>query len=207
MYPLYYNSCISFFSKMQNESTNQKKEFDLYEMIRFIVIALVIVVPIRLYIAKPFIVSGESMDPTFRNGDYLIIDQISYRVGEPERGDVVIFRYPKDTTKFFIKRIVGLPGETVHFEEGRISISNEGHPRGIVLQEPYLTHHSFETFTTKMGPNEYFVLGDNRPESSDSRFWGPLKAEFIVGRPFARLFPPTSISIFPGEYQSATSNE
>ena len=168
--------------------SSEKEKSSFIELLRFTLIALVIIVPIRFFIAKPFIVSGSSMDPTFRNGEYLIVDELSYRFGTPNRGDVIIFKYPKDETKFYIKRIVGLPYETVESKAGKITITNVSHPLGFVLYEPYLENKSADSFTVTLG-DEYFVMGYNRSQSSDSRYWGPLKENLIVGRPFVRLHP------------------
>jgi len=170
------------------------------EIVKFALVALLIVVPIRFFVAQPFIVSGASMDPTFQNGDYLVVDELSYRFAEPERGDVVIFRYPADPSKFFIKRIIGLPDETVIIEAARVTIVNNGHPEGLVLDEPYLAEAGgrADFLQTRLDANEYFVLGDNRAASSDSRLWGALPRDHIVGRAFLRLLPITHIGVFPG---------
>src|SRR3989344_4175117 len=147
------------------------------EMLQFAILALVIVFPVRLFIAQPFIVSGASMDPTFNSGQYLIVDELSYRLEEPKRGEVVIFRYPLDPSKFFIKRIIALP-------------------------EPYVENRGNGTnMTVSLSDSEYFVMGDNRPESSDSRVWGPLPEEDIVGRAFFRLLPLRKAGVFPGTYE------
>jgi len=174
------------------------------ELIKFVLIAVVIVLPIRLFIAQPFIVSGASMEPTFQNGDYLIVDEISYRFNEPSRGDVVIFRFPKDPSKFFIKRIIGLPGETVKIESGAVNVTNDKHPDGFNLYEPYISAQTNNINPVKLEDNEYFVLGDNRQASSDSRIWGPLTDDLMVGRAFLRLFPLSQADIFPGIYDGIT---
>ena len=177
-----------------------KKENALKDIILFAFIAIIIIVPIRTFVAEPFIVSGASMDPTFASNQYLIVDQLTYHWSQPERGDVIIFKYPKDPTTYFIKRIIGLPGETVSSNNGVITITNAADPQGSVLNEPYIEadHRSSDTWTTTLGPTEYFVMGDNRAQSSDSRAWGPLDRSFIVGRPLLRLYPPSVLSIFPG---------
>ena len=177
-----------------------KKENFVKEIIKFTLIALAIVIPVRAYVAQPFIVSGASMDPTFSTGQYLIVDQLSYHFENPKRGEVIIFKYPRDPETFFIKRIIGLPGETISLENGKVTIINVEHPDGILIDETYITkdHKTSDTFTTTLGHNEYFVMGDNRPQSSDSRAWGPLEDKYIVGRPFVRLLPLTKISVFPG---------
>ncbi|MFC1720817.1 signal peptidase I [Patescibacteria group bacterium] len=189
-----------------DEQNNQHNEDSistlsvLWEIVRFAILALIIVVPIRMYIASPFIVSGGSMDPTFGNGHYLIIDQISYRFEEPERGDVIVFKYPNDTSKFFIKRIIGLPGETVDLQNGSTVIKNEILPGGFTLDEPYVKFKKNDTISITLADDEYFVMGDNRKASSDSRIWGPLKTEFIKGETLVRLLPITKVDIHPGEY-------
>ena len=137
---------------MENE-----KENSVWDFIKFTIIALLIVIPIRLWIAQPFIVSGASMEPTFNNGNYLIIDEISYRFEKPKIGDVIIFRYPLDPSKFFIKRIIDIPKD-----------------------------------------GEYFVEGDNREASFDSRSWGNVPEKNIVGRAFLRLWPFNKMGIMPG---------
>jgi signal peptidase I len=182
------------------------------ELFRFALITLFIVLPIRIYIAQPFIVSGSSMDPTFENGEYLIVDELSYRLDEPERGDVIIFRYPKDTTKFFIKRIIGLPGETVVVNGKSVIVKNEANPEGLELDESYLSHETYSNIRVALDEDEYFVMGDNRPASSDSRIWGPLSRDLIVGRAFLRLLPVTRAAVLPGDYQyepslNATSSQ
>ncbi len=182
------------------QKENIPKENFFKEILKFTVIALIIVVPIRTYIAQPFIVSGPSMDPTFNTGQYLIVDQISYRFQDPKRNEVLIFRYPREPQTFYIKRIIGLPGETVSIETGRVIITNKENPKGMLLSDTYIlnNHRTSETFSITLGPSEYFVMGDNRAESSDSRLWGPLDKKFIVGRPFIRLFPLNKIGLFPG---------
>ncbi len=168
------------------------------ELLKFVLIAAAIVFPIRLFVAQPFIVSGASMDPTFHNGQYLIVDELSYRLEAPSRGDVIIFRYPKDPTEFFIKRIIGLPNETVSIDGNAITVIKvDG--KIISLSEPYVVNHgngSANSYSLKA--DEYFVMGDNRPESSDSRVWGTLPRDNIVGRAFMRLLPFDAVGFFPG---------
>jgi len=173
----------------------------IWEILRFVLLAIIIVVPIRVYVAQPFVVSGASMDPTFANGEYLIIDEISYRLNDPKRGDVIVFRYPKDTTKFFIKRIIGLPNETVEIKDGVVTIYNEENKNGLTLDESFLVNHSGGNSNVKLGSEEYFVMGDNRPASSDSRYWGPVPKDNITGRAFVRLLPLKKISLFPGKIE------
>ena len=142
-----------------------------WEFIKVVLISLTIVLPIRIYIAQPFIVSGESMEPNFHDGEYLIIDELTYQFRQPVRGEVIVFRYPLNPREFFIKRIIGLPGETVETQTGKV----------VAKVVPNVT------MTLK--ENEYFVMGDNRPHSSDSRFWGALPKDKIMGRTLFRLGP------------------
>ena len=164
---------------------------EVWEFGKIVIISLAIVLPIRFFVAQPFIVRGASMEPTFQDGQYLIIDELSYFLRSPERGEVIVFRYPKDPTQFFIKRIIGLPGETVIIENGSVAIQNEEYPNGLVLEEDYLPSllETVPSMHTTLQLGEYFVLGDNRPKSSDSRQWGVLENEFLIGRTMLRLWP------------------
>lgn len=177
-------------------------------------ISLAIVIPIRIYIAQPFIVSGDSMNNTFINGQYLIVDEISYKFKNPQRGDVVIFKIPEEAVTmsknvlgskiYFIKRIIGLPGETVEVNGNDVTIFNKENPDGLKLVENYafidkLIPQKNTKVTVKLKDDEYFVMGDNRNNSSDSRYWGALQKDLIRGRPAIRLFPITKITLFPGE--------
>ncbi len=168
------------------------------EILTFVILAVLIVLPIRLFVAQPFVVEGESMHPTFENGDYLIVDELTYRFESPKRGDVIVFRYPGDPSIFYIKRIVALPGESVSISHGVVSITKTDGTK-LTLTEPYVVAEDASySATTHLGNDQYFVMGDNRPNSSDSRVWGPLPANDIVGRPAVRLLPPSMASIFPG---------
>ena len=178
----------------------EKKTSSLYELAQFALIALIIVIPVRMFIAQPFIVSGESMENTFHTGEFLIIDEITYRFEAPKRGEVIVFRYPKDPSKFFIKRIIGLPGETIDIQGDVVKITNKD---GIetTLKEPYIKSMARNTSLTEtLGDREYFVMGDNRDASSDSRVWGVLNSDRIVGRALFRLFPFSKIDVFPGNH-------
>lgn len=205
---------MSFFSNKKtaitevDETVIENGEHPLTEIIRFSVIALLIVVPIRMFIAQPFIVSGASMETTFHSGEYLIVDQVSYYLHDPARGDVIIFRYPRDPSKFFIKRVIGLPGDTVTIEDGIVTIANEANPDGFVLDEPYAeTMPPAAKMIETLGEREYFVMGDNRDESSDSRAWGVLQEERIIGRAWVRLFPPTVVDYLPGAADTIISEK
>jgi len=182
-------------------------EHPLTEIVRFSIIAILIVIPIRMFIAQPFIVSGASMDDTFHSGEYLIVDQVSYYFEQPARGDVIIFRYPRDPSKFFIKRVIGLPGDTITIEDSVVTITNDESPDGFELDEPYIKSMGpAEPFTETLGNREYFVMGDNRDQSSDSRSWGVLQEERIVGRALIRLFPPSVVDYLPGAVANIERN-
>lgn len=176
----------------------EKKSGFFAELFKFALIALFVVLPFRIFVAQPFIVNGASMDPTFESGDYLIVDQLSYKFEKPERGNPVIFKYPKDKTKFFIKRIIGLPTETVVIQGTQVTIKNVENPDGFVLNESYIKYPKNDDMVIVLKDDEYFVMGDNRIGSSDSRVWGPLSEDLIIGRPFLRLFPLDEAGIFPG---------
>ncbi|MEK7194366.1 MAG: signal peptidase I [Patescibacteria group bacterium] len=174
------------------------------ELVKLAVIAVVIIIPFRLYIAQPFVVDGASMDPTFRNGQYLVVDEFSYHFKTPIRGSVLIFRYPKDPKKYFIKRVIGLPNEQVAINNGEVTIINTDNPKGFLLNEPYVKLTKDETETYILKSKEYFVMGDNRAGSADSRLWGPVPEKNIIGRPIARLWP---LGLWPGvepEYTNAS---
>lgn len=165
-----------------------------WETAKVFLISLAIIVPLRAYIVQPFFVRGDSMASAFENGEYLVIDEASLTFGirPPQRGDVVVFRYPLDPSQYFIKRIIGLGGETVRISGGAVSIESPSFPQTVVLDESsYLSTRERtdgETVIT-LRPNEYFVLGDNRDRSSDSRAWGPLSTDLIVGRAWMRVLP------------------
>lgn len=186
---------------MENIKPRQGKKETIWELARFAIIAIIIVIPVRIFIAQPFIVSGSSMVPTFQNGDYLIVDEISYRLKNPERFDVIVFRYPHDQTKFFIKRIIGLPNEEIVINNGIVTIINPEHPDGFILDQPYVKNESKSNEHLKLKENEYFVMGDNRSASSDSRYWGALTKNLIMGKAFIRLFPIKEIDLLPGYFQ------
>jgi len=171
----------------------------LREIVIFILLAVVIVLPVRFFVAQPFVVQGESMHPTFESGDYLIVDELSYDFSAPKRGDVIVFRYPGDPSIFYIKRIIGLPGETVTINQGVVSIKKTDGTSITLANEPYISaEDATYNISDSIGPGEYFVMGDNRPNSSDSRVWGLLPQKDIMGRVFARLLPPSGVGLFPG---------
>jgi len=186
---------------VKEESKFKKGAKNVWDLLKFAIIALIIVVPIRMFVAQPFVVSGDSMFPTFHDGEYLIVDELSYIVGQPHRGDVIIFRYPNDPKRFFIKRIIGMPNEEIEIKNGTVTIVNKENPDGFALTEPYIDESFNTTSSYKTGTEEYFVMGDNRNRSSDSRTWGLLPRKLMVGRAYLRLLPLKEIAYLPGYYQ------
>ena len=159
---------------------------------------------IRFFVATPYIVSGASMEHNFENHDYLIIDRVTYDISDPQRGDVIVFGLPQEPSRDLIKRIIGLPGETVVISGAapNISIVSAENPDGFVLDEPYLSQENLGGATdmrVTLGNDQFFVLGDNRKVSADSRVWGTLPKKDIVGRVLLRLFPFDMIEVLPGE--------
>jgi signal peptidase I len=174
------------------------------ETIRIFIISLIVIFIVRSFIIQPFFVKGASMQPNFSDGDYLIVDEIGYRVGEPKRGDVIVFRYPNDPSEYFIKRVIGLPGESLEIKDNHIIVFNEEHPGGFVLDEStYLpeANTTTGTYAVELKDNEYYVLGDNRTASSDSRRWGALEENYIIGRAWVRAWPFDEFTFFsPATY-------
>jgi signal peptidase I len=170
----------------------------LKDLFTLALLIVVVVIPIRMFVVSPFVVDGESMHPTFENLDYLIVDELVYDFHAPQRGDVIVFRYPGDPSIFYIKRIIGLPGETVAINQGVVTITTAA-GQTFTLSEPYVVDQDVTyTKTVTLGTGQYFVMGDNRPNSSDSRVWGPLPRQNIIGRVDLRLLPVSRASFFPG---------
>lgn len=196
--------------KYPPSSAPQGSGNSITSLILYTVVALSLAFFIRFFIAAPYVVSGASMDPTFEDYHYLIVDRVTYDLGEPRRGDVIVFDLPQDTSRALIKRVIGLPGETVVLSGNAVSIINSAHPDGFTLDEPYIDPANFggaSNMRVTLGPDQYFVLGDNRRVSADSRSWGVLPKHDIVGRAFLRLFPFSELSILPGQarYEQDTS--
>jgi len=176
--------------QVPQSSRNELLAF-VWETIKVVVLSLAIILPIRYYLVQPFFVKGASMESNFEDGDYLLIDEISYRFSEPVRGDVIVFRYPEDRSQFFIKRIIGMPGETIEVKNNKVIIYNAESTDGFALVEDYLdtNQETLGNLLTRLDDNEYFVLGDNRLASSDSRRWGPVNRTLITGKAFLRAWP------------------
>jgi signal peptidase I len=191
-----------------NARMNETWKGLLKDLFTLALLIVVVVIPVRIFVISPFIVDGESMHPTFENLDYLIVDELVYDFHAPARGDVIVFRYPNDPSLFYIKRIIGLPGETVSINQGIVTITTvDG--KNITLSEPYIVNED-ATYTKNVTLNadDYFVMGDNRPNSSDSRVWGSLPRNDIIGRVDLRLLPVKEIGFFPGaaNYSSTASS-
>jgi len=169
--------------------------------IGLICVVTTVVIPFRYFVAQPFIVSGASMVPTLNPRDYLVIDRLSDRSQKPERGDVIVFKYPLDPSTYFIKRVIGLPGEQVRIEGGEVRVAST--TGEMTLIESYLSSGMNEESVILLAPDEYFMMGDNREASSDSRVWGPVKERYLLGRPVLRLFPFNRIEIWPGAVTDA----
>lgn len=191
-------------SVIENNSSpidNVQKDRSLFGYALF---AVALALIIRFFIATPYIVSGASMEHTYENHDYLIIDRLTYDFSSPERGDVVVFGLPQEPSRDLIKRVIGLPGETVEISgtEPKVTIYNNANSKGFTLNEPYLSAENFGGATgikVTLADDEFFVLGDNRKVSADSRIWGTLPRKDIVGRVLLRLFPFNMISFLPGK--------
>ena len=185
------------------------------EIVKVIILAVIIIVPIRIFLFQPFLVQGASMEPTFENSEYLIVNELGHKKTEADFGDknlftvnpfedikrqtVIVFRYPKDRTQFFIKRVIGLPGEKVQIQDGKITIYNSEYPDGFQLDESNYLASSVKTsgnLVTTLKDDEYFVMGDNRSASSDSRVWGPIQKSDVIGTVVVRAWPLNRMNIF-----------
>ena len=178
--------------------------FAVWEVAEVFLVALIAVAAIKYFLIQPFIVNGASMEPAFFDGDYLLVDEVSYHFEQPERGDVIVFKSPQDPSVYFIKRVIGLPGETVSVDNNAVTID------GKKLDEKYISGGILDDWsghvTFKLTSQQYFTLGDNRSNSFDSRYWGPLDKSAIIGLVRLRLWPPKSIQLFePVSYQFSTS--
>jgi signal peptidase I len=187
----------------------------LWEIIKVFVLALIFVVPLKMFLFQPFFVQGASMEPNFHNGEYLIINELGYKKTEIgiaghdiltvnpfkklEREETIVFRYPKNPSQYFIKRVIGLPGEKVEIKENKVIIYNKENPNGMVLNETNYLRPEVRTVgdsTQQLSDNEYFVMGDNRTQSSDSRAWGPVPNQDVIGRVLIRAWPLSKAEVY-----------
>ncbi|MDD5651937.1 MAG: signal peptidase I [Candidatus Moranbacteria bacterium] len=197
------------------ENLNEKEEIYygiggfLVEMVKIFLLALIVIMPVRIFLFQPFFVQGASMEPNFEDGQYLIVNELGYKntdlkiatvepFKEIERGYVMIFRYPKNPKQFFIKRVIGLPGEKVELKNGKVYIYNDESLEGTELKEDYLPDDTYTQGSGKyeVGEDEYFVLGDNRSHSSDSRSWGLVSSKDIIGKVLLRAWPINKAGVF-----------
>ena len=180
------------------------------ELVKIVIISLVIIIPVRYFLIQPFYVKGASMEPNFYDREYLIIDEISYRFNEPKRGDIIVFRYPKDPQEYFIKRVIGLPGESVQIKDGKVYVFNQANPDGFALAEDYLSAdlktYGLNEDKVVLGDKQYFVLGDNRNQSKDSRYFGAVNQSFIIGRVMFRGWPFNRVTVFETPQYSPAVN-
>jgi signal peptidase I len=180
----------------KNDSKSQSTGALVRELIKVAVIAAITIIGVRELLFKPFYVEGQSMVPNFQPNQYLIIDELTYRFREPERGEVIVFKHTDG--QYLLKRVIGLPGERIKVGDGKITIYNDAHPEGLKLDETYLPDDlqtTGEEIVT-LEKTQYFVLGDNRPNSLDSRRFGPISKNQMVGRVFFRGWPFDQVAVF-----------
>lgn len=169
----------------------------VFEVVQIFVIAAAIIIPVRYFLVQPFIVKGASMEANYFDGEYLVIDELTPRFREYERGEVVVFRPPNAGNQHYIKRIIGLPGETVEIKDGVITIYNEEYPNGAALEEDYIDEYTVGHQRVDLGLDEYYLLGDNRDHSLDSRKFGAVKEGSITGRVWFRGLPFDRMGTMP----------
>lgn len=163
----------------------------IFEVVKVVVVSLAIIMPIRLWVVQPFYVDGPSMEPNFYDKEYLIIDEISYRFNEPARGDVVVFKNPKDTRVYFIKRIIGLPGDKIEIKNGDVYVDDKK------IEESYIEYRDTKDFpAVEVDNGQYFLMGDNRMNSFDSRSLGPVDDKYLIGKVWFRGWPLNRINTF-----------
>jgi len=179
-------------------SSTQKVIQFVWDLVKVVLVSLAIIIPVRYFLIQPFYVKGASMEPSFYDHEYLIINEITYRFNEPERGDIVVFKYPKDPSQYFIKRIIGLPGETVEVRDNHIYVTNSDGRKMILDETTYLEEGERTISKTKwtLGPDELYVMGDNRDYSLDSRSFGPVSRDLVVGKVWFRGWPVWRLTFF-----------
>ncbi|NOX63116.1 MAG: signal peptidase I [Chloroflexi bacterium] len=165
----------------------------MWEIVQTLVLAGLLIVVFRTFVFQNFIVEGNSMLNTLLPGERVIVSRIHYIIGEPQRGDVIVFQYPRDPSRDFVKRIIGMPGETIAIRNGQVFVNGQALP-----PETYVTNPSLDEMSPlTLNKDEYFVMGDNRGGSSDSRSWGPLQSRFIIGKAWLIYFPLDKFGLVP----------
>jgi signal peptidase I len=176
----------------EQASTRTKSVFR--EFAETVILTLLIYFLVRTFLFENYRVLGHSMDPTLENNQFLVVNKLGYRLSEPVRGDIIVFRDPRSDERKLIKRVIGLPGEMLEIQDGRVFIN--GQP----LDEPYVANPSrYSQEATPIPEGMYFVLGDNRNNSSDSHNWGTLERERVVGKAWVSYWPPRLWGTIPHE--------
>jgi len=189
----------------------QKVIHFIWDLMKVVIIALLIILPVRYFLIKPFYVKGASMEPSFYDDEYLIINEITYGLhipfsggriyplGHPQRGDIIVFRYPKDPSQYFIKRVIALPGETVEIKDHQVYVLSPSGKKQLLDEASYLPNYinTVGDRTWTLNFDEYYVMGDNREFSLDSRVFGPVNREMIVGKVWLRGWPVWRLTLFP----------
>lgn len=190
----------NWFRERAEESLTPPSSARLFflELLKLSLLAVVTIFLVRYFLFKPFYVRGASMEPNFFDKEYLIIDELTYHFQTPQRGDIVVLRSPLNKKEYFLKRVIGLPGETIKIRDGRVMIFNEANPEGLILKEDYIAKGALTLpdVTVELGPEKYFVLGDNRFSSLDSRNLGPVEESSLVGRVLLRGLPINRAQFF-----------
>lgn len=166
-------------------NVEDKKKTPLWEWVEIIGVAIILVLVIRTFLFEPFYIPSGSMKPTLTIGDKIIVNKLGNYFSDPERGEVIVFRYPLDTSQDFIKRVVGLPGEIVEIRDQIVYINGEPIDEGYLPQD--LVYPDFKPLL--IPDNNYFMLGDNRDNSQDSRVWGPISRNLVKGRAVVIFWP------------------
>ena len=176
------------------EQSKPRARSVLRDVAETLVFTLLIYVLVRTFLFENYRVVGRSMEPSLQNDQYLVIDKLGYRLHEPQRGDIVVFRDPRSDGRKLIKRVMGLPGETIEIRNGQVFVN------GQLLDEPYIDSQGrYTQQPTQVPEDQYFVLGDNRNNSSDSHNWGTLPSENVVGKAWISYWPPASWGAIPHE--------
>jgi signal peptidase I len=187
--------------EVQDNNTKKTKinvwRNELWDLVKTLIIFISLYFIVKTYVAQPFLVKGRSMETTFSDGDYLIVDQLTYNFNEPKRSEVVVFHTEfilgGKENEYYIKRVIGIPGDRVVIKDGKVTLYYNNSITPTSLEENYILEGlktlSNEPIDIVLGQDQYFVMGDNRGNSSDSRYWGPVDRSYIIGRPIVRLFP------------------